>query len=159
MKRILIGICALSLFAGLALAPKAAAQSVTVTLVGPETDDSYWVWSDEYRCWVWNGPEFQGDYEGHPYAYWHGRHEGGGDRDHRPAKVESAEAQSGNVEQPKAEVGKPNAEQPKAEVAQAKEQPKAEVEKPKAQEKAEKPKTAEKPKAKPEEKKDDSKKG
>jgi hypothetical protein len=33
------------------------------------------------------GPEFRGDYEGHPYSYWHGRHEGGGDHNHRPAKV------------------------------------------------------------------------
>jgi hypothetical protein len=147
MKRILIGLCALSVLSGLALAPKAAAQSVTITLVGPESDNSYWVWNDEYGCWVWNGPEFQGDYEGHPYAYWHGRHERGGDRDHRPAKVESAQAQSGNTVQPKAEV------------APAKEQPKTEVEKPKAQEKTEKPKTEQNAKAKPEQKKDDSKKG
>src|SRR6202790_1676231 len=73
MKRALIGLCALSLFSGLAFAPKVAAQSITIT-VGPETDDSYWVWNDEYQCWVWTGPEFQGDYQGHPYSYWHGRH-------------------------------------------------------------------------------------
>ena len=66
MKRILIGLCALSLFTGLALAPQAAAQSITI-MVGPATDDSYWFWSDEYQCWVWNGPQFQGDYEGHSF--------------------------------------------------------------------------------------------
>src|ERR1700724_2410796 len=136
MKRVLIGLCALSLFTGLAFAPKVAAQSITIT-VGPATDDSYWVWNDEYQCWIWNGPEFQGDYQGHPYSYWHGRH------------------------QPKAEVERPNAEQHKAEVEKPKEQQgKAEVEKPKAEEKAktEKPKEEEKSKKpKPEEKKDDSK--
>jgi hypothetical protein len=165
MKRILIGLCALS-FTSLALAPKAAAQSITIT-VGPSTDDSYWVWNNEYQCWVWNGPEFQGDYQGHPYSYWHGRHEGGGDREHRPSKGESREGErpvnKGDVEQPKAEVQRPN-EQPKAEVEKPKEQqqqPKVE-EKPKAEEKAktEKPKEEEKSKTekpKPEEKKDDSK--
>ena len=157
MKRILIGLCALCALSSLTgLAPQAVGQSVTI-VVSPETDDSYWVWSDEYGCWVWNGPEFQGDYQGHPYAYWHGRHEGGEDRDHRPSK-------GGNVEPAKAEAGKPNAEQPKPEVAQTKEEPKAEGDKPKEEQpkaeekgKAEKPKTEEKAKAKPEEKKDDSK--
>ena len=62
MKTVLIGLCALGLFAG--LIPRTAAQNVTIT-VGPATDDSYWVWSDEYQCWVWNGSEFQGDYQGH----------------------------------------------------------------------------------------------
>jgi hypothetical protein len=57
MKKILIGLCAFGLFAS--LTPKTAAQAVTIT-VGPATDDSYWVWNDEYQCWVWNGPEFQG---------------------------------------------------------------------------------------------------
>jgi hypothetical protein len=160
MKRILIGLCALSLFTGLALAPKAAAQSITIT-VGPATDDSFWVWSDEYQCWVWNGPEFQGDYQGHPYSYWHGRHEGGGDRNHRPGKGERSEGErpvnKGDVEQPKAEqpkaeVERPTAEQRKAEVEKPKEQQrKTEVEKPKPEEKAK----TEKPKA--EKKKDDSK--
>jgi hypothetical protein len=164
MKRILIGLCALCALSSLTgLAPQAASQSVTI-VVSPETDESYWVWSDEYECWVWNGPEFQGDYQGHPYAYWHGRHEGGGDRDHRPSK-------GGNVEPAKGEAGKPNAEQPKPEVPQTKEEPKAEGDKPKTESekpkeeqpkaeekgKAEKPKTEEKAKAKPEEKKDDSK--
>ncbi len=101
MKRILIGLCALSLFTGLALAPKAAAQSVTIT-VGPDTDDSYWVWNDEYQCWVWTGPEFQGDYEGHPYSYWHGRHHEEWGRDHRPGKGWRSEdarpANKGDVE-------------------------------------------------------------
>ena len=87
MKKILIGLCALSLCAG--LVPKIWAQTVTVT-VGPTTDDSYWIWNDEYQVWVWNGPEFEGDYQGHPYSYWHGRHEGGGDRNHRPGKGESS---------------------------------------------------------------------
>jgi hypothetical protein len=68
MKVILIGLCALSVFTG--LAPKVAAQNITIT-VGPTTDDSYWVWNDDYQCWIWTGPEFQGDYLGHPYAYWH----------------------------------------------------------------------------------------
>ena len=102
MKRILIGLCALCALSSLTgLAPQAASQSVTI-VVSPETDESYWVWSDEYECWVWNGPEFQGDYQGHPYAYWHGRHEGGGDRDHRPSK-------GGNVEPAK---GKPESRTP-----------------------------------------------
>jgi hypothetical protein len=73
--------------------------------VGPTTDDSYWIWKDEYQVWVWNGPEFQGDYQGHPYSYWHGRHEGGGDRSHRPGKGESSEGEhpvnKDNVEQSK----------------------------------------------------------
>ena len=169
MKTILIGLCALGLFAG--LTPKTAAQTITIT-VGPTTDDSYWVWNDEYRCWVWNGPEFQGDYQGHPYSYWHGRHEGGGDRDHRPGRVESSEGErpvnKGEVEQPKAEqprteVEQPKGEQPKSEVEKRREQQsKTEVEQPKAEEKAktEKPKEEEKSKTektKPEEKKDDSK--
>jgi len=170
MKRVLIGLCALSLFTGLAFAPKVAAQSITIT-VGPATDDSYWVWNDEYQCWIWNGPEFQGDYEGHPYSYWHGRHHEEWGRDHRPGKGERSEGErpvnKGDVEQPraeqpKAEVERPNAEQHKAEeVEKPKEQqPKTEVEKPKAEEKAktEKPKEEEKKeKPKPEEKKDDSK--
>jgi len=161
----------LSLFTGLAFAPKTAAQTVTIT-VGPATDDSYWVWNDEYQCWVWNGPEFQGDYEGHPYSYWHGRHHEEWGRDHRPGKGERSEGErpvnKGDVEQPraeqpKAEVERPNAEQHKAEAEKPKEQQgKAEVEKPKAEEKAktEKPKEEEKSKKekpKPEEKKDDSK--
>jgi hypothetical protein len=158
MKKILIGLCAFGLFAS--LTPKTAAQTVTIT-VGPATDDSYWVWNDEYQCWVWNGPEFQGDYEGHPYSYWHGRHEGGGDRNHRPGKGESREGErpvnKGDVEQPKAEqpkaeVERAHAEQPKAEMEKPKEQQvKTEVEKHKAEEKSKK----EKPK--PEEKKHDSK--
>jgi hypothetical protein len=160
MKRILFGLCALSLLTGLALAPKAAAQSVTIT-VGPATDDSYWVWSDEYQCWIWNGPEFQGDYEGHPYSYWHGRHHEEWGRDHRPGKGERSEgerpANKGDVEQrkaeqPKVEVERSNAGQPKAEVEKPKEQqPKTEGEKPKEKEKSK----TEKPK--PEEKKEDSK--
>jgi hypothetical protein len=169
MKKILIGLCALSLCAG--LAPKMSAQTVTIT-VGPEADDSYWVWNDEYQCWIWNGPEFQGDYEGHPYGYWHGRHQGGGDRDHRPGKGQSGEAErpvnKDNTEQPKGEqprveIDRSQEAQPQAEVDKQKEQqPQTEVDKPKAEEKArtEKPQTEEKPKTekpKPEEKKGDSK--
>jgi hypothetical protein len=166
MKAILIGLCALGLFAG--LTPKTAAQTITIT-VGPATDDSYWVWNDEYQCWVWNGPEFRGDYEGHPYSYWHGRHHEEWGRDHRPGKGERSEGErsvnKGDVEQPKAEVERPNAEQHKAEVEKPKEQQrKAEVEKPKAEEKAktEKPKEEEKSKKekpKPEEKDDSKPKG
>ena len=167
MKRILIGLFALSLFAGLAFAPKVTAQSITIT-VGPATDDSYWVWSDEYQCWIWNGPEFQGDYQGHPYSYWHGRHHEEWGRDHRPGKgegerpVNKGDVEQPRAEQPKAEVERPNAEQHKAEVEKKEQQPKTEVENPKAQEKArtEKPKEEEKSKTekpKPEEKKDDSK--
>src|SRR5271167_1534012 len=63
MKRISVGLCILSFSVGLAFAPKAAAQTVTI-VVSPTTDDSYWVWNDEYQVWVWNGPEFQGDYQG-----------------------------------------------------------------------------------------------
>jgi len=145
MKKILIGLCAFGLFAS--LTPKTAAQTVTIT-VGPATDDSYWVWNDEYQCWVWNGPEFQGDYEGHPYSYWHGRHHEEWGRDHRPGKGERSEGErpvnKGDVEQPRAE-------QPKAEVEKPKAEEKAKTEKPKEEEKSKK----EKPK--PEEKKDDSK--
>src|SRR6202047_1504036 len=114
MKRILIGLCAFGLFAS--LTPKTAAQTVTIT-VGPAADDSYW---------VWNGPEFQGDYEGHPYSYWHGRHHEEWGRDHRPGKGERSEGErpvnKGDVEkpraeQPKVEVERSNAGQPKAEGA------------------------------------------
>jgi hypothetical protein len=122
MKKILIGLCALGFCAG--LAPKISAQTVTIT-VGPATDDSYWIWNDEYQVWVWNGPEFQGDYQGHPYSYWHGRHEGG-DRNHRPGKGESGEGESpvnnDNAEQPKGM-------QPRVEIDRSKEvPPQAEVE-------------------------------
>jgi len=169
MKKILIGLCALSFCVG--LAPKISAQTVTIT-VGPTTDDSYWIWNDEYQVWVWNGPEFQGDYQGHPYSYWHGRHEGGGDRNHRPGKGESSEGErpvnKDNVEQPKGlqprvEIDRSKEAPTQAEVEKAKEQPsKPEVAKPKAEEKArtEKPQVEEKSKTekpKPEEKKDDSK--
>jgi hypothetical protein len=169
MTKILIGLCALSFCVG--LAPKISAQTVTIT-VGPTTDDSYWIWNDEYQVWVWNGPEFQGDYQGHPYSYWHGRHEGGGDRNHRPGKSQSSEGErpvnKGNGEQPKGlqprvEIDRSKEAPPQAEVEKAKEQPpKLEVAKPKAEEKArtEKPQAEEKSKTekpKPEQKKDDSK--
>ena len=150
------------------LEPAFRVQTVTIT-VGPATDDSYRVWNDEYQCWIWNGPEFQGDYEGHPYSYWHGRHHEEWGRDHRPGKgegerpVNKGEVEQPRAEQPKAEAERPHTEEPKAEAEKPKEQPgKAEVEKPKAEEKAktEKPKEEEKSKKekpKPEEKKDDSK--
>ena len=169
MKKILIGLCALSFCVG--LAPKISAQTVTIT-VGPTTDDSYWIWNDEYQVWVWNGPEFQGDYQGHPYSYWHGRHEGGGDRNHRPGKGEGSEVErpvnKDNVEQPKGlqprvEIDRSKEAPTQAEVEKAKEQPpKPEVAKPKAEEKArtEKPQAEENSKTekpKPEQKKDDSK--
>jgi hypothetical protein len=169
MKKILIGLCALSLCAG--LAPKISAQTVTIT-VDPATDDSYWVWNDEYQCWIWNGAEFQGDYEGHPYSYWHGRHEGGGDRDHRPNRTESSEGQrpvnKDKVEQPKGlqpkvEFDRSKEAPPQAEAEKPKvQQSKPEVDKPKAEEKArtEKPQAEEKSKTekpKPEEKNGDSK--
>ena len=152
MKKILIGLCAFGLFAS--LTPKTAAQTVTIT-VGPATDDSYWVWNDEYQCWIWNGPEFQGDYEGHPYSYWHGRHHEEWGRDHRPSKGERSEGErpvnKGDAEQPKAEMEKPKEQQVKTEVEKPKAEEKAKTEKPKEEEKSKK----EKPK--PEEKKDDSK--
>jgi hypothetical protein len=168
MKKILIGLCALSLCAG--LVPKISAQTITIT-TGPATDDSYWIWSDEYQVWLWNGPEFQGDYQGHPYSYWHGRHEGGGDRNHRPGKGESSEGErpvnKDNVEQPKGlqprvEIDRSKEVAPQAEVEKKEQLPKPEVDKPKAEEKArtEKPQAEEKSKTekpKPEEKKDDSK--
>jgi len=132
MKTILIGLCALGLSAG--LISKTVAQTVTIEL-SPATNDSYWVWNDEYLCWVWNGPEFQGDYQGHPYSYWHGRHEGGGDRNNRPVK---GDAEPSKVAQPATVVEKAKAEQPKVE-----ERPKVE-EKGKVEEKS---KTEEKPKA------------
>lgn len=152
MKKILIGLCALGLFAS--LTPKIAAQTVTVT-VGPATDDAYWIWNDEYQCWVWNGPEFQGDYEGHPYSYWHGRHHEEWGRDHRPGKGERSEGErpvnKGDAEQPKAEMEKPKEQQVKTEVEKPKAEEKAKTDKPKEEQKSK----AEKPK--PEEKKDDSK--
>src|ERR1700749_1958634 len=64
MKTILIGLCALSIFAG--LASKTLAQPVRITL-GPAMNDSYWIWSDQYQCWIWSGPEFPGDYQGHSF--------------------------------------------------------------------------------------------
>jgi hypothetical protein len=64
MRTILIGLCALGLFAG--LTSKTAAQTVPMTL-GPLTVDWDWVWGDEYQCWVWNGPQFLGDYQGHSF--------------------------------------------------------------------------------------------
>jgi hypothetical protein len=64
MKTILISLCALSVFAG--LTSKTLAQPVRITL-RPATSDSYWTWSDQYQCWVWSGPEFQGDYQGHSF--------------------------------------------------------------------------------------------
>jgi hypothetical protein len=64
MRTILLGLCALTLFAG--LTQKTAAQTVTMTLGSP-TVDADWVWSDEYQCWLWNGPKFQGDYQGHSF--------------------------------------------------------------------------------------------
>jgi hypothetical protein len=139
MKTILIGLCALSLFGG--LISKTAAQTVTITL-SPATDDSYWIWSDEYQCWLWNGPEFQGDYQGHPYSYWHGRHDGGGDRNNRPVK---AGVEPARLEQPAAEVNKPKEEQKSKVEEKSKIEEKAKVEKPKAEQKskAEAPKTKE----------------
>jgi hypothetical protein len=158
MKKILIGLCALGVGAG--LAPKISAQTITI-MVGPATDDSYWIWNDQYQVWVWNGPEFQGDYQGQPYSYWHGRHEGGGDRNHRPGKSQSSEAErpvnKDNTEQPKGEqprveIDRSQAAQPQPEAEKQKErQAKTEVEKPKVEEKSK----AERPK--PEEKKDDPK--
>ena len=64
MRTILLGLCALTVFAG--LTQKTAAQTVTLTL-DPLTVDADWVWSDEYQCWLWNGPKFQGDYQGHSF--------------------------------------------------------------------------------------------
>jgi len=158
MKKFLIGLCALSLSAG--LVSKISAQTVTIT-VGPTTDDSYWIWNDEYQVWLWNGPEFQGDYQGHPYSYWHGRHDGGGDRNHRPGKGESSE---GKRPVNKENVGQSKGLQPRVEIDRSKEvAPQAEVEKPKEQRpkpEAEKPKAKGKSKTekpKPEGKKDDSK--
>ena len=87
-------------------------------------------------------------------AIWHGRHEGGGDRNHRPGKIESSEGErpvKGNIEQPKAEAERPNADQHKAEVEKPKAEEKARTEKPKEEQKSK----TDKPN--PEEKKDDSK--
>jgi hypothetical protein len=64
MRTFLFGLCALGLLAG--LTPRTAAQTVT-TILGAPTVGLDWVWSDEYQCWVWNGPQFQGDYEGHSF--------------------------------------------------------------------------------------------
>jgi hypothetical protein len=167
MKRILIGLCALSLCSGLAVTPKASAQ-VTIT-IGPAVDDSGWVWNEEYRCWIWNGPEFEGDYEGHPYSWWHHRHEGGGDRDHRPPKIETErhpEGQEGEqrheeqrqVDQPRVEQQKIEGEQPKVEQRkEEKEQPKVEERKVEGEKKEQQPKAEEK--GKPERSKEKPKEG
>ena len=64
MKTILISLCVLGIFAG--LTSKTLAQTVRTTL-GPVTNDSDWIWSDQYQCWIWSGPEFQGDYQGHSF--------------------------------------------------------------------------------------------
>ena len=138
MKTIWIGLFALGLFAG--SPPKAATQTVT-TMVGPETDDSYWVWNDEFHCWIWNGPEFQGDYQGHPYSFWHARHEDHEDGSHRPGKSRNGDGErpvnKGTVEQPRVEIDRSQSGQPKEELEKPKEQQpaKTEVEKPKADEK------------------------
>jgi hypothetical protein len=67
MKTVLIGLCSLGLSAGL------ISKTAATIRLSPATDISYWVWSGDYQCWIWNGPEFEGDYQGHPYSYWHGR--------------------------------------------------------------------------------------
>ena len=155
MKKILLGLCAFSLCAG--LVPKISAQTVAIT-GGPATDDTYWVWNDEYQVWVWNGPEFQGDYEGHPCSHWHGRHKGGGDRHHRPGQGESSEGEhpvnKDNLEQskgiqPRVQFDRSKEAPPQAEIKKPNVQPlKPEVGKPEAEEKArsEKPQTEEKSK-------------
>jgi hypothetical protein len=171
MKRILVGLYIIIFLAGLALAPRLAAQTISI-VVGPTTDDSYWIWNDEYQVWLWNGPEFQGDYQGHPYSYWHSRHQGGGDRNHRPGKGESSEGQhpvnkenteQAKGEQPRVEIDRSKEPLSQAEANKVKEQaPKPEVEKPQAEEKArtEKPKEGDKAREgnpKSDEKKDEAK--
>ena len=64
MRTVLLGLCALASFVD--LTPETAAQTVTATL-GVPTVDLDWVWNDECQCWVWSGPQFQGDYEGHSF--------------------------------------------------------------------------------------------
>jgi hypothetical protein len=171
MKKILVAFCTIVFVCGLPSAPRAAAQTIKI-VAGPTTDDSYWIWNDEYQVWLWNGPEFEGDYQGQPYSYWHGRHDGGGDRNHRPGKGESSGTEhpvdKENVEQPKGEEPRVEIDRSKEPLSQAqvnkvKEQaPIPEVEKPKAEEKAttEKPKEGMKAKEgnpKSEEKKDGAK--
>jgi hypothetical protein len=148
MKKILVLFCTLSFLVGLALAPRAAGQTISIA-VGPTTDDSYW---------IWNGPEFQADYQGHPYSYWHGRHQGGGDRNHRPGKGESSggehpvnkeNTEQAKGEEPRVEIDRSKEPLSQAEINKAKEQaPKPEVKTPQAEEKArtEKPKEGEKAK-------------
>jgi hypothetical protein len=60
-----LSLCALGLSAG--LISKTAAQTVTIRF-SPATDNSYWVWNNGYQCWIWNGSEFEADYQGHPYS-------------------------------------------------------------------------------------------
>jgi hypothetical protein len=171
MKKVLVVFCTLSFLAGLALVPRAAAQTINI-VVGPTTDDSYWIWNDEYHVWLWNGPEFQADYQGHPYSYWHGRHQGGGDRNHRPGKGESSEiehpvtkekTEQAKGEQPRVEIDRSKEPLSQSELNKVREQaPKPEVEKPQAEEKTKMDKRQEGEKAKgqnpkPDEKKDEAK--
>jgi hypothetical protein len=157
MKKILVVFCTLNFLGGLALAPRAAAQTISI-VAGPTTDDSYWIWNDEYQVWLWNGPEFQADYQGHPYSYWHGRHQGGGDRNHRPGKGESSEGEhpvnkenteQAKGEQPRVEIDRSKEPLSQAEINKVKEQaPKPEVKTPQAEEKARTEKSKEGEKAK-----------
>jgi hypothetical protein len=146
MKILFYGLLALSVCAG--FSPRTSAQTVTIT-VGPAVDDSYWVWNEEYRCWVWTGPEFQGEYQGHPYSYWHSRHEGD-DREHRPHRIEQQQPvrqEEQRVEQPKVEGQQ---QQPKVEVEQPQQHKEAEhqqqVEQPNQQQHKEGDKAQEHPK-------------
>jgi hypothetical protein len=144
MRKIFVAFWTISFLAGLTLAPKAVAQTIRI-IAGPTTDDSYWIWNNEYQVWLWNGPEFQGDYQGHPYSYWHGRHEGGGDHNHRPGKGQSSgaehlvnkeSAEQAKGEQPRVEIDRSAEPLSQKEINKAKEQaPKSEAEKAKGGEK------------------------
>jgi hypothetical protein len=67
---LMLGTAVLGVFPG--LTPKTAAQTSTTTLAAP-TVDLDWVWSDQYQCWVWHGPEFHGDYQGRSFFKEHFR--------------------------------------------------------------------------------------
>jgi hypothetical protein len=123
MKKLLIGLFLL-------FATFASSQSVTIT-VDPQSEATHsdWIWNDECQCWIWNGPYFDGFFEGHNYEWWHQKHAGGerarppywnegnrGDRGERPhselPKRPEGDTRSSTgtvIEQPKNGVEKPEA--------------------------------------------------
>jgi len=83
MKRFVLCLSFLAYLAGVPL----KAQQIIIQLPGsvPEeiNNQSYWSWDDGRRCWVWTGPEFEGERGGHDWHWWH-EHRFQGDREHPP---------------------------------------------------------------------------